>query len=131
MVSTIRKILPKMSWYFYSFPGENHSPLSGKLVSVMWSLFDLFLMAFIRQTLLVLRNEQERCVCAWSLGCLQLFATPWTTACRALLSIEFPRQEHCSGLLFPSPEDLSGPEMEPSSSELQAVSCVAGSFFTD
>ena len=47
------------------------------------------------------------------------------------LSIEFPRQEYCSGLPFPSPVDLSDPGMEPASSELQTVSCVAGRFFTD
>ena len=47
------------------------------------------------------------------------------------LSIEFPRQEYCSGLPFPSPVGLSDRGMEPASSELQAVSCIAGRFFTD
>ena len=32
-------------------------------------------------------------------------ATPWTVACQAPLSMGFPRQEYCSGLLFPSPGD--------------------------
>ena len=32
-----------------------------------------------------------------------LFATPWTITHQALLSMEFPRQEHWSGLPFPSP----------------------------
>ena len=31
------------------------------------------------------------------------FATPWTVACQAPLSIGFPRQEYWSGLPFPSP----------------------------
>ena len=34
--------------------------------------------------------------------CLTL-ATPWTVACQAPLSVEFSRQEYCSGLPFPSP----------------------------
>ena len=35
------------------------------------------------------------------------FATPWTVACQAPLSMGFPRQEYSSGLPFPSPGDLS------------------------
>ena len=31
------------------------------------------------------------------------FATPWTAACQASLSMRFPRQEYWSGLPFPSP----------------------------
>ena len=33
------------------------------------------------------------------------FATPWTVACQAPLSIGFPRQEYCSGSPFPSPKN--------------------------
>ena len=40
------------------------------------------------------------CVCACVLGCVQLFATPWTVACQAPLSTEFSRQEHWSGFAF-------------------------------
>ena len=40
---------------------------------------------------------------------VQLFATLWTVACQAPLSLGFPRQEHWSGLPFPSPDDLSYP----------------------
>ena len=36
-------------------------------------------------------------------------ATPWTVACQAALSVGFPRQEHWSGLPFPSPGDLPNP----------------------
>ena len=35
-------------------------------------------------------------------SCLTL-STPWTLACQALLSMEFPRQEYWIGLPFPSP----------------------------
>ena len=31
------------------------------------------------------------------LSCVQLFATLWTVACQALLSMGFSRQEYCSG----------------------------------
>ena len=41
------------------------------------------------------------------------FATLWTVAHQAPLSIGFPRQEYWSGLPFPSPEDLPDPGMEP------------------
>ena len=39
---------------------------------------------------------------------VRLFATPWTVARQAPLSIEFSRQEYWSGLPFPSPGDLPG-----------------------
>ena len=38
--------------------------------------------------------------------------TPWTVARQAPLSIGFPRQECWSGLLFPSPGNLSNPGIE-------------------
>ena len=53
---------------------------------------------------------------------LQLFATPWTVAHQAHLSMEFCRQEYWSGLPFLSPEDLLNPGIEPRSSALQADS---------
>ena len=37
-----------------------------------------------------------------SLSCVQLFATPWTVAYQASLSMGFSRQGYWSGLLFPS-----------------------------
>ena len=38
---------------------------------------------------------------------VQLCATPWTAAYQASLSMGFSRQEHWSGLPFPSPMDES------------------------
>ena len=46
---------------------------------------------------------------------------------QAPMSIEFSRQEHWSGLPFPS----SDPGIKPVSPVLQAVSCIAGGFFTN
>ena len=55
---------------------------------------------------------------------VQLFATPWIVARQSPLSMRFPRQEYWSELLFPSPEDLSDPDL------IKAVSPVlAGGFF--
>ena len=45
--------------------------------------------------------------------------TPWTVALQAPLSMEFPRQEHWSGLPFPSPGDLPDSGIEPRSPTLQ------------
>ena len=50
-----------------------------------------------------------------------LFATLWTVARQASLSLGFSRQEYWSGLPCPSPRDLLDPGMEP---------VLAGGFFT-
>ena len=55
-----------------------------------------------------------------SLSHVRLFATPWTVAYQAPLSMEFSRQEYWSGLPFPSPEDLLDPRVKPGSPTLQA-----------
>ena len=55
-----------------------------------------------------------------SLSRVRLFATPWTVAQQAPLSMGFSRQEHWSGLPFPSPGDLPDPGIEPRSPALQA-----------
>ena len=52
--------------------------------------------------------------------------TPWTVVHQAPLSIEFSRQEHWSGLPFPSPEYLPDPGIEPGSSALQADTLPSG-----
>jgi len=51
---------------------------------------------------------------------VQLFATPWTVAYQAPLSMGFSRQECWSGLPFPSPGDLPNPGIEPGSLALRA-----------
>ena len=47
-----------------------------------------------------------------SLSRVQLFATPWTVAYQAPLSMGFSRQEYWSGLPLPSPGDLPAPGIE-------------------
>ena len=55
-----------------------------------------------------------------SLSRVRLFATPWTVAHQASLSVGFTRQEYWSGLPFPTPGDLPDPGIEPRSPALQA-----------
>ena len=50
-----------------------------------------------------------------SLSHVRLFATPWTVAYQAPLSMRFSRQEYWSGLPFPSPGDLPNPGIKPRS----------------
>ena len=57
-----------------------------------------------------------------SLSRVQLFVIPWAIACKAPLSMGFSRQEHWSGLPFPSPGDLRELGIEPRSPTLQADS---------
>ena len=67
------------------------------------------------------------CVCVLSrFNHVQFFATPWTVACQAPLSMGFSRQEYWSGLPCPSPGDLPHPRIEPSS--LKSL-LLAGRFF--
>ena len=64
----------------------------------------------------------EGCVCVYSLSRVQVFATPWTVAHHASLSIEFSMQQYWNGLTVPSPGDIPDAEMESGSPALQADS---------
>ena len=64
------------------------------------------------------------CVCVF-VSCSVVsdsFVTPWTIAYHAPLSMEFSRQEYCSGLPFRFPGDLPDPGIESGSPALQADS---------
>jgi len=61
---------------------------------------------------------------------VQLFATPWTVAYQASLSMGFSRQEYWSGLPFPPPGDLPNPGIKPMSPEPPAFPALTGRFFT-
>ena len=52
---------------------------------------------------------------------VQLFATPWTIAGQAPLSIGFFMQQHRSRLLYPPPGDLPDPGIEPTSPAAPAL----------
>ena len=64
--------------------------------------------------LLIVVNYLCACMPSHS-NCVQLFATPWTIAHQAPLSMEFSRQEYWSGLLCPPPGNLSNPGIDPMS----------------
>ena len=56
---------------------------------------------------LLKENEfAQSCLILCNLSDVQLFATPWTVACKAPLSMGFFRQEYWSGLPFPSPTGM-------------------------
>ena len=65
-------------------------------------------------------------MCAQWLSSVQLFATPWTIARQAPLSKGFRRQEHWSGLSFPSPGNLPKLGIKPVS---LVSSALIGGFF--
>ena len=68
-----------------------------------------------------------RCTCLLSLfSRARFFATLWTVACQAPLTMEFSGREYWSGLPYPSPRDLPDPGIEPASMS----PALAGRFFT-
>ena len=62
-----------------------------------------------------------------SLSHVQLFVTPWTITCQALLSLELSKQEYWRGLPFLPPGNLAHPRMGPVS---LAYAALTGRFFT-
>ena len=84
---------------------------------------------FKRQTgslspLVAVTNYTRVCV----LSRVRLFATPWTVARQAPLSMGFPRQEYWSGLVFPTSGHLPDPGIKPTTPAASAA--LAGEFFT-
>ena len=79
------------------------------------------------------RNSWHRDLC-WCPMCVpshfrhvQLFATPWTAAFQAPVSIGFSRQEYWSGLPLPPPENLPNPR---DWTHVSVSPALAGGFFT-
>ena len=95
---------------------ENHSPSTWKATPA--SLQDLM--------------PGGTCIFTWGavlsyFSRVRLFATLWTVACQAPLSMGFSRQKYRSGLPCPPPGDLPNPGVEPESLTSPAL---AGGFFT-
>ena len=67
------------------------------------------------------------CMSLICFSCVQLFATLWSVAHQAPLSMGFSRQEYQSELPFSSPADLPNPRIEPKSLMPPEF---AGRFFT-
>ena len=73
-------------------------------------------------------SEKSTCPCSLAKSCPTLLQTPWMAAHQAPLSMEFPRQEYWSGLLFPSPVELPNTGIE---TESPASPALAGqSYFS-
>ena len=72
-----------------------------------------FFFFYLNGKFLKFRNICCRLLVKWSevksFSRVRLFATPWTVAYQASLSMGFSRQEYWSGLPFPSPGDLPDP----------------------
>ena len=71
---------------------------------------------------------QSTCMCAKFFSCVLLFATLWSVAPQAPLSMGFSRQEYWSGLSCPPPRDLPDPGTEPTS--LMPLALADGLFTT-
>ena len=75
-----------------------------------WMSCMLSSLGLILSTTFYLPSPSQKCQ---SLSHVQLFATPWTVAYQAPLSMGFSRQEYWTGLPFPSPGDLPDPGIKP------------------
>ena len=73
------------------------------------------------------KSKGLMCVHAQSLSRIWLFASLWTIARQAALSMGLSRQEYWSGLPFSPPGDLPDPGIKPLSS---APPALAGHLFT-
>ena len=82
---------------------------------------------YVFLTFKVIVMLEGRIMCAELLSCIQLFATLWTIAHQAPLSMGFPRQEYWTGLPF----SFFGGSSQPRNWTYgSCVSCAAGRFFT-
>ena len=84
-----------------------------QLIQLLWNMYCYYLLSWNYKEFLFLGKVK-------SLSRVRLFATLWTVAQQAPLSMGFSRQEYWSGLPFPSPGDLPNPGIEPRSPTLQA-----------
>ena len=101
-------------------------PLMGTVViSISFDglFFPFHLMRFFLWVTPCLR---EKLLCVLNcFSCVRVFATPWTLARQASLSMEFFRQEYWSGLPCPPLGDLPNPEIKARSPALQEDSLPA------
>ena len=81
------------------------------IIKIMWAIYN-------QLTFIMVYELVHRVSCTGSevkfLSCVWLFVTPWTVAYQAPPSLGFSRQEHWSGLPFPSTADLPNSVIEPS-----------------
>ena len=106
--SLLQGVFPTQRW--------NQSLLLGRQILYHWATWEALNPVGPEQS-----AEEEDCPNQCNVRTLsrfshvQLFATLWTVAHQALLSVGLSRQEHWSGLPCPPPGDLPHPGVEPSS----------------
>ena len=101
--------------------------LKNWIVNILGFLGHVSLWQTLRSAIVAWKKPQKEIKKVKLLSHVWLFATPLTVAYQALLPMEFSRQEHWSGLPFPSPGDLPDPGNEPVSPPLQADALLLGS----
>ena len=90
-----------------------------KFFIFMFFIYSSFWLSFPSEVLCLFSLSEEK---VKSLSRVQLFATPWTVACRAPPSTVFSKQEYGSRLPLPSLWDRPNSEIKPESPTLQADS---------
>ena len=101
-----------------SHPGEQ---LVGLVIEASTTADDFAGHLLMTKVIFTLGTHSEKWKWKWSHSVQSsLFATQWTVAYQAPLSMAFSRKEYWNGLPFPSPEDLPHPGIKPGSPALQA-----------
>ena len=95
-----------------------------KAGGIILSDFRLYYKSSVIVCMVLTQNSMYNCCCLVTKSCLSLLQPCKTVAHQVPQSMGYPRQQHWSGLPFPSPGDLPDPGTEPTSPAL------AGGFFT-
>ena len=101
-----------------------HIPIAVELFCHIWHSmlrFPKFLNDFLNCYFKVYSSLQSSMRVCSVASAVSDFVTLWTVAFQAPLSMGFSRQEYWSGLLFPSPGDLSQPRDR---TQVSYVSCI-------
>ena len=114
----LQKISSRIWWKWHSYK------IAGFNLSWIY-LNNLFFIELLLNYAIVELRIAELCCTVLSLNCVWLFATPWTVARQAPLSMGFSRQEDWSGFPCPPPGESSQPR------DGTQVSYIAGGFFTN
>ena len=115
-----------MTWFYQSAPGGGGWPNErdlgeipgGAVIQTQWSHCGAGSTLAVEPRSCKLPGEAKSESASTGSNSLQ----PVDCGCQGPLSVEFSRQEYCSGLPFPSPGTLPNPGIEPRSSAVQAAS---------
>ena len=84
-------------------------------MSVNQDSFTVYLLCYLKKKILWFKELLTKRGSVCLLSHVHLFATPWTVACQAPLSMRFFRQGYWSRLLFPPTGALPHPGIKPTS----------------